>query len=101
MTETELDAELIRRALNLLSILCGDDGADDADRVTIKLARSGLDGLLNRIAAMDRAITDPHAGQARQAPDARHGIGPTPRPTPERPEEPALAQHPSSASCSD
>jgi len=45
--------------------------------------------------------TDPPAGQARQAPDERHGTEPDPRPTPEPRREPAPDPHPSSASCSD
>ena len=53
MTETERNASFIRRALNELLILCGDDGADDADRVTIGLAHDGLQGLLNRIAELE------------------------------------------------
>jgi BMFP domain-containing protein YqiC len=53
MTETERDADHIRRALNTLLILCGDDGADDADRVMLALAHDGLESLLNRIANLE------------------------------------------------
>ena len=66
MTETERDADHIRRALNMLLILCGDDGADDADRVMLALAHDGLESLLNRIANLVEA-------PGRQAPEAAGG----------------------------
>jgi hypothetical protein len=75
MTETERDADHIRRALSMLLILCGDDGADDADRVMLALAHDGLESLLNRIATLE-APDRPAPEAADSRADATRGPRP-------------------------
>jgi hypothetical protein len=59
--ESQRDVEHIRRALNTLRALCGDDDADDADRVMLGLAEQALDALVDALTA------------ATDRPERRHG----------------------------
>jgi hypothetical protein len=52
----DLDIEFVRRALDAFRIACGDDAADDADRVTLALAEQGLDAMATRILQLEAEI---------------------------------------------